>query len=331
MDRLPLFPSPFPDDNLIGLIFRYVLTSCHASVPYAMQQLSTFSETRYSGTPYAEARQLVRCIGEQFDLSDLDVMSRFTDAPFRLRTYSYDNRKRPSVFISNQWYIELTDLIEIRRQLVGGWSDAICLQCVQDDIREHGVFYWHRSHQLRECAVCHIHGQVLISGCPRCGCVLPYKRIANWNIPCHVCGYKIQELLQDTPCGTWLDITTAKLAAAILRLPAAAPRHWCLVKAIDRAKKRWKVEGRANFDEYSLFVADQENEQWKSMEIRLGTSKRQRGGLPGLRNPFCFSYSLGGPFDQIHYTASMRILMELAYLVSRGANVEDVIREWAAQ
>ncbi|MDR3583827.1 MAG: TnsD family Tn7-like transposition protein [Desulfosporosinus sp.] len=50
-----------------------------------------------------------------------------------------------------------------------------CPSCISEDIEQHRVAYWHRSHNVTGTSICHKHAVLLRDNCPVCGVVLAPK------------------------------------------------------------------------------------------------------------------------------------------------------------
>lgn len=90
---------------------------------------------------------------------------------------------RPSSFATNSSEI----VSHIPRRVVGMQGEAhLCLDCVAEDQHEHGIPYWHRSHQVPGVSVCWKHQTPLLSSCPLCGCpfLFPKKLLSMPWLPC---------------------------------------------------------------------------------------------------------------------------------------------------
>lgn len=88
--------------------------------------------------------------------------------------------------------IESCDLSEFKilpapKRLVGGAVKTyLCPDCVIDDIKEFGIPYIHRAHQVPGVIVCHKHGKLLLDSCSECGC--PFETIREFvTVPWHGC------------------------------------------------------------------------------------------------------------------------------------------------
>lgn len=85
------------------------------------------------------------------------------------------------------------------KRLVGGTGKTyLCPDCVSDDIKEFGIPYIHRAHQVPGVFVCYKHGQVLLDSCGDCGC--PFETIGEFvTVPWHgcVCDQEVHTMSSD--------------------------------------------------------------------------------------------------------------------------------------
>lgn len=178
--ELPFFPSSLPDETLLSRVSRYHLLSGNKTVPRTFDELF--------GKPPFPLEQIVplgieilaaRLPGEQRDELKKLLLEN-TLLPLFL---PYLAPTRPSNLA-----VDASELVShVPRRVVGMHGEAhLCLNCVEDDQREHGVPYWHRSHQIPGVSVCWKHKTPLLSSCPVCSCpFLLSKRLLGipWQ-PC---------------------------------------------------------------------------------------------------------------------------------------------------
>lgn len=221
-NQLPFFPSSLPDETLLSRVSRYHLLSGNKTIN------NTFDEL--FGKPPFPLEQIVppgievlaaRLPGEQRNslktlLLENTLLPLFLPylAPTRASTNLADD---PSEVVSH-----------IPRRVVGMHGEAhLCLDCVEDDQREHGIPYWHRSHQIPGVSVCWKHQTPLLSSCPVCGCpfLLSKKLLC---IPWQQCRCTWQPNLASRPSGGNRTAHEYALFAhdlLIMNLPPIPPQH----------------------------------------------------------------------------------------------------------
>jgi hypothetical protein len=189
--QLPFFPSSFPDETLLSRVSRYHLLSGNKTIN------NTFDEL-FDKPPFP-LEQIVppgleilaaRLPGEQRDeLKKLVLENTLLPLflPYLAPTKPTNPDLDPSEAVSH-----------IPRRVVGLHGEAnLCLHCVEEDQREHGVPYWHRSHQIPGVSVCWKHRVPLLSSCPVCDCPFLFsKKLLSipWQ-PCR-CSWHLNHELQ---------------------------------------------------------------------------------------------------------------------------------------
>lgn len=161
---LPFFPSSLPDETLLSRVSRYHLLSGNTTINITFDEL--FSKPPFpleQIVPPGIEILAARLPGEQRDELKKLVLEN-TLFPLFLPYLAPTKSTSPSV--------DSSDVVShIPRRVVGMHGEAhLCLHCVEDDQREHGVPYLHRAHQIPGVSVCWKHRTPLLSSCPECGC-----------------------------------------------------------------------------------------------------------------------------------------------------------------
>lgn len=190
--QLPFFPISLPDETLLSRVSRYHLLSGNKTIN------STFDEL--FGKPPFPLEQIVptgievlasRLPGEQRDeLKKLVLENTLFPLflPYLAPAKPSNSIVAPSELVSH-----------IPRRVVGMHGEArLCLQCVENDQHEHGVAYWHRSHQIPGVSTCWKHRTPLLSSCPKCSCPFLFTK-KLLNIPWQPCRCTWQPNLDSRP------------------------------------------------------------------------------------------------------------------------------------
>jgi len=170
INQLPFFPSSLPDETLLSRISRYHLLSGNKTINLTFDEL--FSKAPFpleQIVPPGIEVLAARLPGEQRDVLKKLVLEN-TLLPLFL---PYLSPQKP-----NKNSVDPSELVShIPRRVVGLHGEAhLCLHCVEEDKRKHGVPYWHRSHQIPGVTICWRHQAPLLSSCPVCDCPFLFTR-----------------------------------------------------------------------------------------------------------------------------------------------------------
>lgn len=162
MDRLLVFPEPFPDESIYSLAVRYHRTVANDSYRLTSNELfGTYSRTCGSvlpcclGTLSQRLRGMysVRELIESRTLLPL-YMPFLEDAAYASAIRCMEGRQgtglKMSLGITASGFLQHA-------------SFRYCESCVEQDIREYGVPYWHRIHMAAGVCICPHHGKVLLA------------------------------------------------------------------------------------------------------------------------------------------------------------------------
>lgn len=172
MERLLIFPQPFPDESLYSLAVRYHRLTANDSYRQTSQELfGTYSRTCGSILPCclgALSKQLAGLYSVE------DLIDCFTLLPLYqpfLDDAAYEGAKVVMAG-SRGTGLKMSLGITASRFLKHA-SFRYCESCLQEDILKCGVAYWHRIHQSPGTCVCPHHGEVL--------CSLTFPHGSDWR------------------------------------------------------------------------------------------------------------------------------------------------------
>lgn len=162
MERLLVFPEPFPDESLYSLVVRYHRMVANVSYRRTSQELfGTYSRTCGSVLPCC-----------------LEALSARTDGlvtvPKLLRSLTllplYKPFLSPSTYVFAVRHMKGADGTGLQMRLgitASGFlrysTFRYCEACIEHDTATHGIAYWHRIHQATGVCVCPIHRGSLIA------------------------------------------------------------------------------------------------------------------------------------------------------------------------
>ncbi len=178
--QLPFFPHSLPDESLISRVSRYHILSGNKTINGTFDEL--FGKKPFSleqVVPVGIDVLAQRLPGEQRS-SLKALLLENTLFPIFLPFLAPN---RPSNFATDSSEI----VSHIPRRVVGMHGEAhLCIDCVAEDRKEHGVPYLHRSHQIPGVSVCWKHQTPLLSSCPLCSCpfLFPKKLLGMPWLPC---------------------------------------------------------------------------------------------------------------------------------------------------
>lgn len=161
MDRLLLFPEPFPDESLYSLAVRYHRLVANDSYRRTSQELfGTYSRTCGSVLPCCLAT-LSQRLEEKYSVAEL-VDSR-TLLPLYKPFLSNDGYESALHCMRGPHGTGLKMSLGMTASgLLKHASFRYCEACMQHDADYYGVSYWHRIHMAAGVCTCPHHGNVLL-------------------------------------------------------------------------------------------------------------------------------------------------------------------------
>lgn len=162
MDRLLVFPEPFPDESIYSLAVRYHRIVANDSYRITSNELfGTYSRTCGSVLPCCLGTLSQRLRG-MYSVREL-IESR-TLLPL------YMPFLEDAAYSSAIQYMEGCQGTGLKMSLgitASGFlkyaSFRYCESCVEDDAQKYGVPYWHRIHMAAGVCACPYHGKLLLS------------------------------------------------------------------------------------------------------------------------------------------------------------------------
>lgn len=160
MERLLLFPQPFPDESLYSLAVRFHKLMVHESYRQTSQELfGVYSRTCGSVLPC--------CLGSLSQRLEVaysvdDLIERFTLLPL-YRPFMAESKYsvvRATMAGNSGSGLKMSLGITASRFLKHD-SFRYCESCTREDIQKYGVPYWHRIHQAIGSCSCPHHEEVL--------------------------------------------------------------------------------------------------------------------------------------------------------------------------
>jgi hypothetical protein len=146
---LPFFPASLPDETLHSRVSRFHQLSANLSEEQTFSQL--FAQKPLDlGLPVSPLLEVLaaRLPGELDEQQQL-IREQNTLLPL-FRPFLPHANKDPAAC---SFKLHAT----------------LCLSCIHEDEEEHGVAYWHRSHQAPMVTVCWKHDELTLNRCPFCG------------------------------------------------------------------------------------------------------------------------------------------------------------------
>ena len=150
-------PDALPDELLFSRLIRYCCLSA-VSVPQLLD--SVYGDHRASINPILTAG--LGSLSTLFRESKDDLLRDQTLAPLFMHFYPHYKAKLETALASTDNYtaIRLSQLSCVREHTE--LTLKMCPICVQEDIRQFGVAYWHRVHQIPAIESCCEHKQQLV-------------------------------------------------------------------------------------------------------------------------------------------------------------------------
>ena len=174
MERLPFFPSPYPDECLYSIFARYYVRSGISSPKEACMKFFCSDRSLLASTVLLPRRleRMDYWVDPACGLTGRELICCHTSYPYQ------------SVAYTDDIYIEMENLLQegipasgmyrLERRMIAKsfWPGAgkylrYCPECARDDVHEYGETYWHRLPQLPGVQYCPKHGcRILDSEAP---------------------------------------------------------------------------------------------------------------------------------------------------------------------
>ncbi|MEZ9440898.1 TnsD family Tn7-like transposition protein [Vibrio atlanticus] len=153
-------PDALPDELLFSRLIRYC---CLFAVPIPELLHRVYGDHRASINPILTAG--LSSLSSLFRESKDDLLRDQTLAPLFMHYYPQYKAKLSEAISSTDNYtaIRLSQLSCVREH--AQLTFKMCPVCVQEDIRQFGVAYWHRVHQIPAIESCCDHQQQLVHVC----------------------------------------------------------------------------------------------------------------------------------------------------------------------
>jgi hypothetical protein len=170
--RLSFFPAPLPDEHVFSVVARYHLLSANRNEQVTREALRLPKGALKAQNLVNEpARFVVPVIASETGTTPLAIAERHTLFPlFRIAIDSP---------VLERWYGAWAEGEAVpadaadehnANHLRHDRSWRYCPACLADDVRRHGVAYWHVSHQVPGLQCCPFHPETsLVGACTDCG------------------------------------------------------------------------------------------------------------------------------------------------------------------
>ncbi|MNO23702.1 hypothetical protein D3C76_135090 [compost metagenome] len=157
------FPTPYPDEELRSLIYRYTLRkSC--SFSEGIQDLLEINSRRIPFLPHNLAVMQNKLPPSLFVNGSL--IANHTFFPLFATFLSEENRNELLARMTNYRQAKVNATLMVPPII--SKNVRYCVRCAHEEYNRYGEVYIHRSHQVGHIDVCHIHGDPLINKCPLC-------------------------------------------------------------------------------------------------------------------------------------------------------------------
>lgn len=165
-NKLPFFPSPYPDELLFSICARYHFRACNSSSAITANEL--FGSNRLNPLNYFpnSLQTLKERLPDKPHYSIKSILFKHTllplYVPFRSSSVyesicnAITSVNRIDSQLNNYIYSTNSDNLPMRRTL------HFCHVCFHSDIKTYGEPYWHRCHQVHGVNICHKHMEWLM-------------------------------------------------------------------------------------------------------------------------------------------------------------------------
>lgn len=255
MERLLLFPEPFPDESLYSLAVRYHRLVASNSYRRTSEELfGTYSRTCGSVLPCCLGA-LSRRLNGQYSVRDL--------AEFHTLLPLYKPFLCAETYESAISCMQGTDGTGLKMSLGITASRLLkyscfryCDACVQQDYAEYGIPYWHRIHMAAGSCICPRHDTVLLR--------IVFPGDTDWrclSLPGETPGSPVLEKpTSDVFTVTKMQFWALSNSQAACRLVGNDFLKWHLTEMGFRYRDRWREQEIRRFVEQRLHQGNHEQE-----------------------------------------------------------------------
>lgn len=150
-------PEALPDELLFSRLIRYC---CLYAVPIPQLLNDVYGDPRASINPILTAG--LNSFSNLFNENTDNLLTEQTLAPLFMHYYPHYKAKFITALASSDNYtaIRLSQLSSVKER--NKFTLKMCLKCIQEDIENFGVAYWHRTHQIPGIESCCEHQLQLI-------------------------------------------------------------------------------------------------------------------------------------------------------------------------
>lgn len=188
---VPLYPPRLPDLSFVSFAFQLHLLSGHHSQYKSLVEIFGCQTTLTSHFPHALVRFAARTHPDA-PLNALTLLDRHTPYPY-VRPFILNQSEEDfqrSLFLPSGKEASFHHRLFIKKSTgnLSQYEMRFCPLCVEADRKTFGLPYWHRTHQIPEVTVCHLHRRPLKTTCSTCG-VIPYDpKLCSIPGCCRGCG-----------------------------------------------------------------------------------------------------------------------------------------------
>ncbi|MGF7060031.1 TnsD family Tn7-like transposition protein [Brassicibacter mesophilus] len=157
---ISIFPSPYPDEIINNIFYRYHIISGNTSIEQSLNDLfARLSYTHLSDFP-ANTGNLCLQLNELY--TPEEFIYNYTPFPIftvflsekKVSSYISQTKSNKACSLKMKLYDE-SKLVTKRKYI------KICRKCMEADRKEYGEAYPHRIHQIEGNYICHIHNEIL--------------------------------------------------------------------------------------------------------------------------------------------------------------------------
>ncbi|HJV74891.1 MAG TPA: TniQ family protein [Noviherbaspirillum sp.] len=261
--RHAFIPPDLPDEALISDVGRYHILSANHTITQTYQELfhcSPFSlnawipphlaklASHLPGDVAANTRALLQH-KTLFPLLQLFSGLTFPESPLTLRSNRRLDEARPPGNLSADNAIQYPKRLTVE-------PTRLCVKCMHEDLKSHGVPYIHRSHQIPGVEVCAKHGVSLIDRCFYCSCWFDRPKqlvLTPWR-PCLCHHYLLDSHAPVQKSSNLVALSYARFTRDLLLAPSMLVQPEALVAAYKQRARDLGYTRGTNIDRNRLFA-----------------------------------------------------------------------------
>lgn len=162
---LSYFPTPYPDEDIRSIVYRYHMRTTHQGYIESRERLFGFTSNRNAALPRG-LKKLVAQLPQGCEISVDSLLKNNTLFPLIRPFIDADKEKRVYHEIFSENHQRTNDSSILKR--INSKKVKYCPMCIRRDCINFGEVYLHRIHQIKFIVYCPTHKAKLLTECTKC-------------------------------------------------------------------------------------------------------------------------------------------------------------------